>query len=148
MKTFILLALVMGCGGAGNKIISGDADEGQGDLIEDEIGPEIDHDPISESQPGGVDVQITAFVDDEEGDVLTVELYYSQSTSTDWQTVTMSLVDPASGEFRGTIPGTQVGSAEMRYYIWAMDDAANESIDPLEADIDRLEAYTFGVSTL
>ena len=35
----------------------------------------------------------------------------------------------------------------MRYYIWAMDDAFNQTIDPEDADIDRLEAYTFGVST-
>ena len=145
MKKLWILVLAMACKGDTNAIIDED-DGGQGSLIEDEIGPEIDHEPVDGSQPGGVDVQITADVWDEEGSVISVDLKYSQSTSTEWQSVTMNL-DASTGEYRATIPGMQVGSAEMRYYIWAMDDAFNETIDPVDADIDRLEAYTFGVST-
>lgn len=144
MKKLCVLIFAMACKGDTAAII--EDDDKQGDLVEDEIGPEIDHEPIDESQPGGVDVQITADVWDEEGTVISVDLKYSQSTSTEWQSVAMTL-DPSTGEFRGTIPGMQVGSAEMRYYIWAMDDAFNETVDPIDADIDRLEAYTFGVST-
>jgi hypothetical protein len=145
MKKFLLLSVLVACGGGGTGVIESPDNE-QDDLVEDETGPDIDHDPIDGSRPGGSAVQITAFVTDEESDVLSVELFYSQATSTDWQSETMSL-DAASGEFRATIPGMQVGSAEMRYYIWAMDEHFNESVDPIDADVDRLEAYTFGVST-
>ena len=146
MKKFSILALAVACGGSGTNVLDVDDDNDQGDLVKDETGPEIAHDPIDESQPGGVEVQITADVWDEDGDVLQVELYYSQSTSTEWQTTTMNL-DSSTGEYRGSIPGMPVGSAEMRYSIWAMDEAFNESVEPIEADIDRFEAYTFGVST-
>ncbi len=145
MKKWCFLALALGCGSKTQEVHD-DGDDGQGDLVEDEIGPNIDHDEVDESQPGGVDVQITADVWDEEGEVLQVKLYYSQATSTDWQETSMAL-DSSTGEYRGTIPGIQVGSAEMRYYLHAMDDAFNETVDPEDSDVDRLEAYTFGVST-
>jgi hypothetical protein len=93
-----------------------------------------------------VAVQITAEVWDEESDVLQVELYYAQAVSIDWQTENMSF-DASSGQYRATIPATQVGSAEMLYYIKAIDEAFNESVDPTDADEDRFEAYIFGVFT-
>jgi hypothetical protein len=145
MKNLWIMALVVACGG-GAKYIPGDDGPGQGDLKEDEEGPVIEHEPIDESKPGGVAVQITAEVWDEESDVLQVELYYVQAVSIDWQTENMSF-DASSGQYRATIPATQVGSAEMRYYIKAIDEAFNETVDPTDADVDRFEAYIFGVST-
>jgi hypothetical protein len=50
-------------------------------------------------------------------------------------------------EWRATIPGSSVGSAEMRYFIRAEDKAGNIEIDPSGADQDFLKAYSFGVST-
>jgi YD repeat-containing protein len=144
MMTLTTLTLMLACGGTTQNVHT--ENEDQGDLVEDSVGPLIDHDPISESQPGGVDVQVTADVWDEEGNVISVTLYFSQATSTDWQEVNMQ-VDPSTGLFRGTIPGTHVGSAEMRYYFHAVDNAFNVTIEPEDADVDRLEAYTFGVST-
>jgi len=145
MKSLWIVALSVACGG-GTKYIPEDEGPGQIDLVEDEEGPVIEHEQIDESKPGGVAVQITAEVWDEEGEVLQVELYYAQSVSTDWQTENMSF-DASNSQYRATIPATQVGSAEMRYYIKAIDQAFNETVDPIDADVDRFEAYTFGVST-
>ncbi len=144
MKKWTFLALAIGCGNTTQQVHDDSKD--QQDPVTDEFGPLIEHEQIDESQPGGVAVQVTAEVWDEEGSVLYVELNYSQATSTEWQTVSMAL-DQSTGEYRGDIPGMHVGSAEMRYYLYAVDSANNETIDPIDADVDRLEAYTFGVST-
>jgi len=144
MKKLLILPLALACGATTN-VVDDDNNGQQGEVETDEFGPVIEHDEIQQSQPGGVDVQVTAEVWDEEGDVLQVKLFYSQWTSTDWQEVAM-VFQASSGEFRATIPGIQVGSSDMRYYIWAMDDVYNESVDPRNADIDRQDAYVFGVS--
>jgi hypothetical protein len=78
--------------------------------------------------------------------ILGVDLFYAQSTAIDWTRLSMQAGAEVE-EWRSTIPGSSVGSAEMRYFIRAEDKAGNIEIEPSGADEDFLKAYTFGVST-
>jgi hypothetical protein len=151
MKTamkIMMFGLAMGCETkeVASVVTGGDGNDALADC---DVPPEIDHDNIDGSQTGGVDVLVTAFVyDDEVCDlgILGVDLFYAQSTAIDWTRISMTPgTEPE--EWRAAIPGSAVGSAEMRYFIRAEDKAGNIEIDPPDADVDFLKAYSFGVST-
>jgi len=143
-KLIWLTALAIGCGG---KLQTVDEDDGEGDEgPSDCSGPEIEHEPIELTQPMHIDVQINASVLGEEGcDVLAVVLYYTQETSLEWKSSSMA-INPSTGEYRGTIPGLDVSSGSMRYYLYAVDTNNNETVEPEDADEDFLKAWDFGVS--
>ena len=108
-------------------------------VLEDEACPLITHDPVDAAQEMGQSVSIQATVtDDVDGDsvddvdesgVFMVKVYYRQEVTTTWESTMMSLMD-ASGIYGGTIPGADVGSGGMNYYIYAVDRKNNECTLP------------------
>lgn len=136
MKNFAMLAiLVAGCNGEEDTFRITDGDERT-----DETPPRFTHEHDSSPRTAGEPVEIMTTVDDAsmiEG----VFLYYQRETDgADWKSVTMDLTvtetDPEEnlpnfiGEAVGVIPGSDIGSAGMRYYLVAEDELGNESCEP------------------
>jgi hypothetical protein len=149
MKKLLLLtgtALAVGCGSQTKHV--GDDEPGPEDVVCEQA-PEVIHETVDGSQPGGIEVVLTAEVitDQTEGcdtDVLVAELYYKQRTDEVFGTaVSMSTVDGLA--YRGSIPGPAVGSSDMRYYFMVVDSEGAVTIDPPGANTKELKAYSFGV---
>lgn len=102
--------------------------------------PTIQHTPISTAQEYGADVPLEATVQDPSG-VLFVEVYYRQETSSQWTSRALTLV--GGDLYQGRIQGDDVGSAGMRYYLFASDLEENESCLPEDCE---LEPFAFAVS--
>lgn len=103
----------------------------------DTIAPVIEHTPISEAQPFGTDVIISAVVTDDDSGVFSVKLYFKNETAgpQDWTGKAMSLV--AENTYEGLIPGDDQDNGGTDYYIeaydlvqniaWSPDDGASDS---------------------
>jgi len=137
MKRLVcLLCVLFACEGDVGVVM--DTDFNQDDLA----GPSIAHSAITDAQLYGQDVLIEATASDNSG-VFVVEMVYKQETSgaSSWKRQTMSEV---GGElFQGAIPGDDVGSAGMHYYLQATDSINNTSCLPEECE---LEPWHFSVS--
>jgi hypothetical protein len=103
-------------------------------------GPVITHTPVTTPMPFAQDVLLEASVEDASG-VLTVELIYQQETAVAWTTRAMSEV--GGGRYQGTIPGGDVYSGGMRYFLRATDLVGNTACEPRDCEID---AWRFGVT--
>lgn len=139
---FLALGLTLGCTSDGTGIIkSNSPDDLEGG--DDTEGPAITHTPVDGSQPYGEDVFISCSATDAESGVFIVSVYYKQETSNEWEDAQLRLVD-AAGTYEGYIPGDDVGSGGMDYYLSAIDGADNESFMPDDGEED---AYHFRVSS-
>ena len=140
MKTWTLaLGLLMGCSGGGTGVVVTPDDDVVGNTDQD--CPLITHTPVEDAQPYGEDVFITAGATDAESGVFIVSVYYKEETSNDWNDQQLRAVD-AAGTFEGYIPGEDVQSAGMNYYIEAIDGADNSCTLPEDAPDD---SYHFRV---
>jgi hypothetical protein len=108
----------------------------------DNIAPVIEHDPIDTTQAYGDSVMLTATVTDEGGEVFVVQVFYRQETSSMWDDAPLVDMD-GDGVYEGAIPGADVITGGMYYYLYAMDDSENETYDPAEGEDD---AYHFRIS--
>ena len=130
----LLLATLAGCDGSVSGVLNQDTD------VADTTPPVIEHDAITTSQPYGLDVLINATVTDD-NDVFVVELVYQQETAVDWDNKEM--LEVGGGLYQGTIPGDDLKSGGMRYFLRAWDEFENESCLPEGCELD---AWHFGVS--
>ncbi len=141
MVRFIGFVVALTCTAACNDDRIGGRQISDSDFVADADGPEIQHTPITEAQVFGQDVLLEATVSDE-SDVFTVEVYYQQETSIEWDRSTLTEV--GGGLWQGRIKGSDVGSGGMRYYLKGVDysDQANEGCLPEDCGE---EAWRFSV---
>lgn len=129
MRITLPTCFLIACGG-GTQV-----GENLGDTQEEDLtGPIIDHVPVKDAQPLGGPVTIQANITDEQGTVLDAKVHYKQETSTTWKSQIMTFVSGAS--WTATIPGEDVSTAGMHYYIWAIDDSLNETFKPADGEDD------------
>ena len=142
MKIWTLaIGLVMGCNTDGvGVIVDNNPDDINGS--DDAAGPLITHIPVEGSQPIGEDVFISVSAVDLDSGVIFVSVFYKQETNTNWDDVALRAVD-AAGTYEGYIPGDDVESAGMDYYIAATDAADNTSTLPEDGEDDP---YHFRIS--
>ncbi len=108
----------------------------------DNTPPIIEHEAIETAQVYGDAVLLSATVTDEESPVFVVQVFYRQETSSMWSHA--PLVDmQGTGLFEGQIPGSEVITGGMYYYLQAMDTSENEVFDPPEGEDD---SYHFRIS--
>jgi hypothetical protein len=97
--------------------------------------PAIEHQPVEDAQLYGQPVPLQATVTDEESGVFVVQVFYRQETSSMWEDVVL-LDNDGDTVFEGQIPGSDVLTAGMHYYLSAMDGSENTGFDPLEGEDD------------
>lgn len=139
MKFWTLAFLAVGCTGTTPNVVKNDQDP---TVDEDTTPPTITHEPIETSQPNGQDVLISCTATDEENPVFMVRVFYKKETDTLYEDVQLRPVD-AAGTYEGEIPGDDVASAGMDYYISAIDGEDNEAFMPDDGPDDP---YHFRVS--
>lgn len=136
----LLFGFAIGCSGGGTQVVTttgnGPADDG------DTVAPEIEHEPIDAAQYWGEDVFVEATVTDDNSGVFMVRVVYKQETSTFWYEAGLTAQN-SEGFYSGVIPGEDVGSAGMHYYIYAVDYEDNTAYMPDDGEED---AYHFRVS--
>ena len=139
MKVWICVcALAVACSGS---TINTKTTQGGVKDEEDTTPPVIEHEPIDGSQRYGDDVAIIATAVDDDTGVFLVTVIYKQETSTEW--VDAPLSNQGDGNYVGRIPGADVGSGGMDYYLSALDLNENESFLPSDGEADP---YHFRVS--
>ncbi|MEY3211559.1 MAG: hypothetical protein RIT28_2040 [Pseudomonadota bacterium] len=131
------LALLLGCTASGDAPATDlsntdDADDTAGDDLDS---PDIQHSPIEGVQVIGEDLTLSARVSDRTG-VLLVKLYFRRQTAQSFSAQGMILADPETGLYQGLIPGDEMGSAGMHYYIEAVDTKGNVGTLPEGAPAD------------
>lgn len=140
-RGMLTLMFLMGCSdGAGPNVVYSDNDP---ETDEDTTPPTLTHTPIETSQPIGEDVLITCTAADDDSGVFIVSVWYKQETSTNWEDAQLRQVDNA-GNFEGYIPGDDVNSAGMDYYLEAIDGQNNSGFLPEDGEDDP---YHFRIST-
>jgi hypothetical protein len=97
--------------------------------------PEILHDAIETTQTYGESVSLVATVSDEGEGVFVVQAFYRQETSSMWEDIVLVDMD-GDGIYEGNIPGSDVMTGGMYYYLYAMDKAENETFEPDEGEDD------------
>lgn len=131
-KTTLILALA-GCSPNSIKAVeNGGYDSGPS---VDTTPPTIETEPITTSQPYGQDVPISAIVTDDQSGVFIVQVWFKAETSTNWDKVALA----AQGDgitYQGVIPGADVRTSGMDYYIEATDHANNTAAMPPDAPND------------
>ncbi len=139
MTAALLVLALTGCGDKndGSESIGGNTNTGSDTGDTGDTGPtvdvdcpEIDHDEISASQPLGENVAIEATVTDPSG-IFVVEIYFKTETSSNWTRLNMSAA-PGSDLYTVEIPGSQVTTGGMDYYLHAVDLLNNECTLPLD----------------
>ncbi len=124
----LAFAFASGCTTDGTGIIQDNSpDDINGD--EDQDAPLITHTPVDGSQPIGEDVFITCSAVDVGSGVAFVSVFFKQETSSEWDDVLLTVVDEA-GTYEGYIPGEDVESAGMDYFIAAEDRSENVGYYP------------------
>jgi len=127
------LALSAGCGDGYSMEIDSDRVAG------DREAPTIVHQRLTAGQPFAEPVALEAVVTDASG-VQLVEVVYRQETASEWKSVEMT----SDGEsYSAEIPGADVGSGGMYYYLRAVDELDNAGCLPEECEADP---YRFGVT--
>ena len=135
--TSLSLALLLGCTASGDAPATDlsktdDADDTAGDDLDS---PDIQHSPVEGVQVIGQDLTLSARVNDQTG-VLLVKLYFRRQTAQNFSAQGMILTDPETGLYQGTIPGDEMGSAGMHYYLEAVDTQGNVGTLPEGAPAD------------
>ena len=149
-KMMMLTSLVLSIGCAGQTKHVGSSDDDPDETVCDEA-PQIIHDYDDDSQPVGIEVPLLVDVITDQRDgcdlrVMVVELFFKQGTDENWSpAVQMEYID--GNQYRGSIPGANVGSASMRYFFKAVDSQQAETVDPPGADGKDNKAYSFGVTS-
>lgn len=138
-RGMLTLMFLMGCSNAGPGVVY---TEGDPETDEDTTPPTLTHTPIETSQPIGEDVLITCTAADDDSGVFIVSVWYKQETSTNWEDAQLRQVDNA-GNFEGYIPGDDVNSAGMDYYLEAIDGQNNSGFLPEDGEDDP---YHFRIS--
>ncbi len=108
----------------------------------DNVPPVIEHEPVDGAQTYGDSVLLSATVTDEGGTVFVVQVFYRQETSSMWEDAPLVDMD-GDGVYEGQIPGADVMTGGMYYYLYAMDTGENETFDPPEGEDD---AHHFRIS--
>jgi len=90
---------------------------------EDTSCPVIDAGQVLGPVPIGEPIPIRATITDPGCGVFQAEVYYRQETSTTWMSV--GLVQGDDGTYFGEIPGEDVVTAGVYYYIYAVDACEN-----------------------
>ena len=140
-RAMLALIFALGCtGGGGPNVVYQNSDP---EADEDTTPPTLTHTPIETSQPIGDDVLITCTAADDDSGVFIVSVVYKQETSTSWQDAQLRAVDNA-GNYEGYIPGDDVNSAGMDYYLKAIDGQNNVGTLPEDGEDDP---YHFRIST-
>jgi hypothetical protein len=126
----VLVAGIAACGNSDGEIF--EVDPG---VQKDFEGPVIEHIIIPAGQPYGQPVTVSATITDALHDVRAATLYYTQEGSIDYAAANMTQSDADPDVWEATIPGDEVYSAGMIYYIWAQDtyedrDQVNETYLP------------------
>lgn len=103
--------------------------------------PVIEHTPVETTQVYGEPVPIQATVTDEGCGVFFVKVYYRQETSTTW--VEVGLTRGEGDTFTGEIPGVDVRTGGMYYYLYAVDSCENACYLPTSGEND---AWHFRIS--
>ncbi len=129
-----ILALVFGCGTDSTQVVNQKGGIVADDLDED--GPVIDHEPISISQLYMQDVQVETWAYDDGSGVFFVEVVYKREDSTVWESKPLSMNEEEVDFYIGEIPGADVVSGGMHYYLEATDRDGNVTYAPEEADHD------------
>ena len=101
--------------------------------VDDVVGPEISHEPITAPQVFGQSIWIEANAEDKQGDVWLLVVEYQSETSAEWTEVPLNKV--GGGLFQGQIDGKDVRSGGMRYYLRGIDPLGNESCLPRDCDL-------------
>jgi hypothetical protein len=127
-----ILVSMIGCGGAEpvQTLTTPVGDTASGG---DGSAPTILHSVVEAAQTYGEDVPMSATVNDVDGDLFVVRVYYRSETSTEWQNSGLS-GDLKAG-FSGKIPANDVSSAGMYYYLYAIDLEQNETMLPINGDV-------------
>jgi hypothetical protein len=99
--------------------------------------PAIVHDAITTTQLYGQSVPMQATVTDDDAGVFVVQVHYRQETSSMWNDTTLMDMD-GDTIFDGQIPGGDVLTGGMYYYVYAMDREENEATFPEGGENDPL----------
>ena len=89
----------------------------------DLVSPVIEHQAATGAIKGGTPIKMLAKVTDDIG-VKSVTLYYRTEGMTSYRTLEMGL-DSESGQFTAIIPGDEVVTSSLEYYIQATDVNGN-----------------------
>ena len=118
-------------------IINNDTEEQQ-----DTDCPVIVHEPIETTQRYGEPVPLLVTVTDEESGVFLVKVFYRQETSDQW--VASGLTAGEENTYVGEIPGVDVRTGGMYYYLYAVDTRENDCYQPESGEND---AWHFRISS-
>lgn len=130
------LALLLGCTASGDAPATDATNTDDEDTAGEDLDyPDIQHDAIVSAQVIGQDLTLSARVNDDSG-VLLVKVYFRRQTAQNFSAQGMILVDPETGLYQGTIPGDEMGSAGMHYYLEAVDTQGNVGTLPEGAPAD------------
>ncbi|MCK6522990.1 hypothetical protein L6R49_16305 [Myxococcota bacterium] len=130
------LALLLGCTASGDAPATDATNTDDEDTAGEDLDyPDIQHDAIEGAQVIGQDLTLSARVSDDSG-VLLVKVYFRRQTAQNFSAQGMILVDPETGLYQGTIPGDEMGSAGMHYYLEAVDTQGNVGTLPEGAPAD------------
>ncbi|NVM54508.1 MAG: hypothetical protein HWN66_12460 [Candidatus Helarchaeota archaeon] len=119
--------------------------------IDDIIGPNFDHIPLQYAIEGK-DLSISVNVTDEFGVDSVTLAYHDYNSNVPYATVSLDLASGTtmSGIWYGQIPGENVTSAGIEYYIWATDVGNNQryhgnASNPFEVEVIQMfEMPLFG----
>lgn len=130
------LALLLGCTASGDSPATDATNTDDEDTAGEDLDyPDIQHDAVESAQVIGQDLTLSARVNDDSG-VLLVKVYFRRQTAQNFSAQGMILVDAETGLYQGTIPGDEMGSAGMHYYLEAVDTQGNVGTLPEGAPAD------------
>jgi PKD repeat protein len=109
----------------------------------DTTDPIITHTPIPNGQPENVAVSVTADFADSGGVASGMIYYRDAGSAAAWDTVAMTYVGGIT--WSGDIPGVDVTTTGVEYYISATDNSSNTATDPSSAPA---TFHSFTVSTV
>lgn len=132
-RLWLCLPLVAACSKDTNQVVNSGFSSDTGPYV-DEDAPVITHVPIETSQSFQQPVTIEATVVDDYAGVDKVEVSYKREDKATWTVIPLNLQDQASGKYSSQIPGPEVISGGMDYYLHAVDKAGNEVFLPTEGE--------------
>jgi hypothetical protein len=125
MRAFLGLVLLLGFGCTPDNLGTRELDR---DVELDETGPEITHEYDPSPRTYGREVFLNAVVVDE-SEIMDVFIVFQRETDGNaWTTLRMAPI--ANDFFEGIIPGNDVSSGGIRYYVKAIDEFDNDSCLP------------------
>lgn len=90
--------------------------------------PLIAHTPVTDGQPEGRGVTVTATIVDNDSDIETATIYYRPTGQQAFLTATMTNIN--NDNWQGTIPAGSVTLAGVDYYVSGTDEADNTATHP------------------